>query len=173
MSKKVNILDIAIQLPKYKDNTVIKKYAEGDASLQDNLNLIKSIIKREGGKNYNLFSEELVLDLDEVERKKRLNQMEKTVDFVVGCINNVLLMAEAKFNVHDADNLSATDLKQKIKHSRQILNKGGYKVFKSTVLLFNDDKFEQNKLKTYRLFNYKKDVMIPLTVKDFHEKVFH
>lgn len=170
MSRKSRKI-IEPQLPRFESNKAIKDYDKEKPLFKDSFNEIHLLLLREGARDCSQFNKELALDLDDVEKKQGLEQMDRTVDFVVGCVKNTLLMVEAKFRVKDARNLSKTELEKKIRHSRNLLSCEHYTVYGSTILLFNSDRFEQNKNTVFRLFS-NTNKMVPLTVEGFYKRVF-
>ena len=101
------------QLPRFESNEAIEDYVKEKPLFKDSFNEIHLLLLREGARDCSQFNKELALDLDDVEKKQGLEQMDRTVDFVVGCVKNTLLMVEAKFRVKDARNLSKTELEKK------------------------------------------------------------
>lgn len=160
------------QLPRFESNEAIEGYVKEKPLFKDSLNEIRLILQREGADKCHWFNKELALDLDDVEKRKRLAQMGKTVDFVVGCVKNTLLMVEAKLRVKNASTLSRKEIEEKIRHSKLLLKSENYSIHSLTALLLRPDCFEQNKNRVYRLFDNRTDVLYPLTVERFYKKVF-
>lgn len=171
MSKKNN-KGFILQLPSFESNKTIESFVEERPFFKKSINKIRVLLLREGAKSCHSFLNELALDLDDIEKRQGFEQMDRTVDFVIGCLKNTLLLAEAKLKVKDAHRLSRKELVEKINHSKDIIRSEHYIVHSSTVLLLDSCHFEQNKNKVYRLFNNKQDIIVPLTVEGFYKEVF-
>ena len=162
----------SLSLPKYSGNQVIDSFARY-SKMTEELCLIKDLLLREGCGNACMFSNEEAIDLDEVERHSSRSQKDKTVDMVIGCEHNYLLMVESKFRVMVADNLKGTALEEKIRHSRSLLNtRSDYSVSHITVVLLSNKSFERKKNNFMRLVSNKSFAVVPLTVDGFRKKVF-
>lgn len=159
--------------PLFVGNDVIYRFAEGDVPLLDCLQGIDVILANEGSKNTNSFNGAVALNLDKYERLSSQGQMDRTVDMVVGCENNMLLMVEAKLRVYSTDNLIGDSIRRKVRHSRDILNrKDNYSVFPNAIILLNNKFFERNKHKLLRLLSNSLSIVHPLKVEDFRREVF-
>ena len=160
-------------LPHYRDNSVIEYYAGGDVSMQSSLQEILDILALEGCRNSSVFCGQKALNLDQYEILCKRSNRDCTVDFVVGCSGNVLLMVEAKFRAQSMKKVAST-LDDKISHSHDILNSNNRHVqtHPTTVVLLSDNKdFEQNKNKLLRLFRNPR-VIVPMRTCEFYTRVF-
>lgn len=161
---------------KYLDNTAILDYVSENRIMQQSLVLIKKILHDEKCKERNLkFTDELALNLDKVEiemKKGTSSEESKTVDFVIGLENRLLLLVEAKFDAKNMDNV-AREMPKKIKHSKEILvgNTKFIDLYHKTIILLSSDNFEQNKT---RLLNQlcNNTAYSPMNVKEFYSSFF-
>lgn len=162
-----------IHVNKYKsgaiENTVL-----GNNIMCAKIAFIKSILIKEGCKK-SPFTTQKALYLDEVEvelSRKEKRKKNNTVDFVVGLCHKFTLLVEAKLRAEKPENFYR-ELDNKIRYS-QALMKGqpNFCHFEvDTVILLNEDRFEQNKNKLMRLVGNKPFIR-PLRVLDFYESYF-
>ena len=179
-------------------NDVIIDYASGDKIMNQCLQPLIDILKKEHCKEKNLpFTDEIALNLDDVEKLKKTgvngSKMMNTVDMVIGLYKNRLLMVEIKLDCksvkdipkdicdkisHSRDllieNPKPKDICDKISHSRDLLieNPKFVTFEKKIPVLIKNDNFEQNKrrLKNY-LMGKNKDIE-PYTVNGFYSTFF-
>lgn len=132
------------------------------------------LLKREGCKQQTPFKKEKALDLDDVEKRLATQKSgkESTVDFVMGLSDKTLLMIEAKLNVKAAQNISATEIRSKINHSKALLRQGwDANIATPVVVLFNDVVCSRAKNELKRKFAANPNVVIA-SVRDLHERFF-
>ena len=161
------------ELPHYSDNGAIEFFAGGDVLMQSSLQEIRDILEHEGCRNSSVFCGQKALNLDQYEALRTSVNRDCTVDFVIGCLGNVLLMVEAKFRAQSMKKIAST-LDSKISHSHDILNSNNRHVrtHPTTVVLLSDNKdFEQKKNKLLRLFRNPK-VIVPMRTCDLYTRVF-
>lgn len=157
----------------YRGNEGITSYATGDACMKECLELIADILRNEGyiGKEQP-FVKEKALNLDKVEILYRKARREKTVDFVVCLEKNWLLLVEAKFDVDKVDNI-ADDIKDKIRHSKEILQSNVNFVHceGKTIVLLKNDHFHERSNRLKKRLNANPDIS-PARVCDFYKNYF-
>ena len=170
--KKNNKHLIAGTLPRYISNFTIENFAKGQKAFNDNVFRVCDILHREGCDKAYLFSTEKALDLDAVERENSLAQRCRTVDMVVGCDNNTLLMVEAKFRVKIYSNIRGKSLSEKRRFSWNLLHcNDEYSIWPSVVVLLPHQQFERKKNEFMRTVSNSPS-FIPLTIEDFKRLVF-
>ena len=172
MSKKKINTKPEIPLPRYRNNDTIQEFVKAKPSYKNSLKTLHSILIKEGDKKELFFNKELSLDLDDVERRMGHGQQDNSVDCVLGCLNNILLMVEIKLRVNDANNLSKKKLLRKINHSRNLLICNSFKIHGLTIVLLKENKFEQNKNKVFRLLDNQSNIVEPMTVGLLYQKIF-
>lgn len=159
-------------------NDVIIDYASGDKIMNQCLQPLIDILKKEHCKDKNLpFTDEIALNLDDVEKLKKTgvngSKMMNTVDMVIGLYKNRLLMVEIKLDCKSVKDIPK-DICDKISHSRDLLieNPKFVTFEKKIPVLIKNDNFEQNKrrLKNY-LMGKNKDIE-PYTVNGFYSTFF-
>lgn len=132
------------------------------------------LLKREGHSRQTPFKQEKALDLDDVEKRLAAQKSgkESTVDFVTGLSDRTLLMVEAKFNAKDASNISATEIRSKIEHSRDLLMQDCFtQIAVPVIILFNDNVCSRAKNELKRKFAANPNIIIA-SVNDLHKRFF-
>lgn len=132
------------------------------------------LLKREGYSQQTLFKQEKAIDLDDVEKRLAVRKSGKecTVDFVTGLSDKTLLMIEAKLNVKAALNISATEIRLKIEHSRDLLMQDCFtRVAVPVIVLFNDNVCSRAKNELKRKFAANPNIIIA-SVNDLHKRFF-
>ena len=156
-------------------NDVIIDYASGDKIMNQCLQPLIDILKKEHCKEKNLpFTDEIALNLDDVEKLKKTgvngSKMMNTVDMVIGLYKN---RVEIKLDCKSVKDIPK-DICDKISHSRDLLieNPKFVTFEKKIPVLIKNDNFEQNKrrLKNY-LMGKNKDIE-PYTVNGFYSTFF-
>lgn len=138
---------------------------------QHALILLNELLKKEGAKK-DFFNEEIVLNLDEVEKKLKTNCGDKceTMDFCMGLSSNQMLLTELKLKVFKPQNLEKKKLENKIRYSKCLLGEE-IPVLKDKVFLFNDQVIEIARRILARLFNNNPNLKV-YTVNEFKDIYF-
>lgn len=173
MKKKQTKCRGDIRFPKYQSDAELDRYTCSDPQMTASCVLIKDALIREGYSGPQDFSSQRVLDLDKYEVLTCGALQEKTVDFVLGCENMVLLLCEAKFRVLSVERF-VKELPAKIRHSKGILcsNNSFVSAFPVTVVLLPDKNFYQNERKFNNLFSNNLKMAKVMTVRDFYRNIF-
>ena len=163
--------------PKYKGNKIIEEFANSISKQWARcIEPVQSILQKEGCRERYSLNSEKALNLDAVEStlaKVEGRSPNNTVDMVIGCENKSLLMVEAKFNVNSIDNIARKSITDKIRYSRhRICCNENYSVFPTTIVLLNNNRFEQRKNSLLRNMNNKSFMVFPMTTSNFLEIVF-
>lgn len=137
------------------------------------LKLWTDLLKKEGYKRQTPFKQEKALDLDAVEKHLAVQKSGKecTVDFVTGLSDKTLLLVEAKFNVKVASNISATEIRSKIQHSKGLLLQNCFTIAIPVIILFNDSVCSRAKNELKRKFAGNPNIIIA-SVEDLHKRFF-
>lgn len=160
-------------LPTFTGNDTIYSFAEGNKLLCACIQRVGDLLSNEGAKNVSGFRDAECLNLDEYERRISHGTMGMTVDMVLGCKDNILLMVEAKLRVTTIENLAGQVLNKKTRYSRSILiRKEGYRIFRKTIVLLNSNNFERNKRKLLNLLSNSMQSVHLMKVEDFANEVF-
>lgn len=86
---------------------------------------ISSYMKKEGGKGNLFVKQELCINIDEVERKNPNANKEATMDMSIGVnfdnYKHYMLLVELRFNYKSPKNISETNIRNKITHSKELV----------------------------------------------------
>lgn len=125
-----------------------------------NLNDLSS---KDGGKG--LFDDgAMAISLDDAEHSRGANRTDKTMDVAIGTIrkgtaewprNKKMTMCEFRYNYQSMKNISKTDLENKIKHSRSLLQQYDYDgaIDETSYFLFADNLIKQARSRFNRIYN--------------------
>ena len=159
------------ELPHYGKG-VIERFVIEQRFENDYVKTVSNILHREGCNRKAALFSGTALDLDALEANRSNGNAECTVDMVVGCVKDWLLLVELKLRVAKVTTKVSTSIKEKKKYSRLKINVNeSFPVCPSVVILLKDKNFEQNKNKLMRLLDNNLQY-VPMTVKIFHNKVF-
>lgn len=157
---------------------MICDYASGDKEMLQCLELVTDILKKEHCKEKGLpFTDEIALNLDEVEKLKKKgvsgSKTEKTVDMVLGLCTKKLLLVEIKLDCKSVDDISR-NICAKIDYSKKLLsgNPQFIAIEQKFPVILKNDRFEQNKNKLKRKIMAKNKDIEPCKVIDFYNKYF-
>ena len=122
------------------------------------------------------FRTELCLNLDAVEQKlvkREHRNKNNTVDFLVGTGKNWILLVEAKIDVEHPRNISVSDLRDKITHSKNLISNSDadFHTERSTIVLLNTKNYQQLYRKLKNKMGNALDI-VPMNVKEFYEEIF-
>lgn len=160
---------------KYLDNNAINDYVLGNRIMEKSVKSIKEILRNEKCRDKHKFSDEMALDLDqvEVETKRGTSDRNNTIDFVVGLENKQLLLVEAKFEVQNVSNI-VSDFMDKLIHSKRILtnNPNIRSIYKKEIILLSKKNFQQNYNRLRTMLASKSRTTEPQTVSIFYNTFF-
>lgn len=163
---------------KYVSPECIVNFAKGFTGqirdAQKCVELMRDLLKKDHLKGYNPFTNEVALDLDQLEgnRVQGITTKMETVDYIVGLGKDWLLLVEAKLDADKPDHF-CKGLKDKRNHSRELITSSDYDahVENEYVILLKDNKFEQNKDRLRNLSNGLPHLK-PMRVIDFFNEYF-
>ena len=115
---------------------------------------LSTLIEREGGGRKNLFEDDPILDIDalEVKNKRGVGDRHETMDFSMGLSSQQMLLVEVKLRVSNPRNIRKSDLENKIKYSKSLLEQET-PIAKEKAFLFNDKVVSIARGHLARLFN--------------------
>jgi hypothetical protein len=132
---------------------------------------LNALLKREGASKNYFCNNITVLDLDLAETKRnRSGMLNETMDFSMGLKCKKMLLVEIKLNTSNPANLSETNLKNKIRYSKELLS-GEIPLSKNKIFLFKETVINNAKHVISRYFNNNPNIKI-YTISQFKAEYF-
>lgn len=163
---------------KYVSPECIVNFAKGFTgqikNAQECVQPMRDLLKKDHLKGNNPFTNEVALDLDQLEgnRVQGITTKMETVDYIVGLGKDWLLLVEAKLDADKPDHF-CKGLKDKRTHSRDLITSSDYvvQIENEYVILLKEKNFEQNKNRLRTLSNDLPHLK-PMRVIDFFNEYF-
>jgi len=141
---------------------------------------INILIKEDGGQG-RFVVDTIVISLDDAEKGSRKGDRSKTMDIALGVINRGtskkpknkrILLCEFRFNYKNVKNISATEIKNKIDYSKELL-KTNYdsSIDMNTYFLFKKNIYQQARSELSRRMSGRNKNIIVTTEEGFKELI--
>lgn len=138
---------------------------------------ISDILTKEHCRGKHPFIQEKALYLEAVETEMATGKRSKApiVDFSIGLArgkNPIIRLVEAKFDVDDLKNLKSSNIPDKVRHSRDVLQNCGIKIEGGAVVLINKSKIVQQQRRWLEQILLAKGHYQVRTVDEFYKLYF-
>jgi len=139
------------------------------------LNNINNLAKQEGYKGRDLFKDEIVLNLDCVEKKKaNKRDIDNSMDFTIITEKNnkvdKALLVDFKLNAKSGKNIDKANIEKKLKFSKALLTEFTT-IHNFSILIYNHKFVKEADYTLRRIFN-NKPTLTAITIKDLKESIF-
>jgi len=136
---------------------------------------INSLAKQEGYKGSDLFNDEVVLNLDCIEKKKaKKKNIDNSMDFTIITKQNKktdkALLVDFKLNAKSGKNIEKANIEKKLKYSKGLLTE--FTTIHNFSILIYNHKFVKEANYTLRRIFYNKPTIIAITINELRDKIF-